>query len=94
MTALELLVLALAAWRLAFMLVLERGPFDLFARLRARWPLGGLLTCVYCASVWTAALLLLLWPTPLRFIAVVLAVSAAGLMLAAFSGAAFNGGET
>lgn len=36
MSALEFVILALAAWRLAYMLVREDGPFAMFARLRRR----------------------------------------------------------
>lgn len=36
MSALEFGILALAAWRLAYMLVREDGPFAMFARLRRR----------------------------------------------------------
>lgn len=33
-SALDFLILALASWRLAHLLVYEHGPFDLFGRLR------------------------------------------------------------
>ena len=36
MSAFEFILLALAAWRLAYMLVREDGPFAMFARLRQR----------------------------------------------------------
>jgi hypothetical protein len=47
----------LATWRIAFMLVREDGPGEIFTRLRNR--LGGslfdrLLGCVKCVGVWTA----------------------------------------
>jgi hypothetical protein len=72
----ELLLGALALWRIAHLLVAEDGPFDISARLRRRagqglW--GRLLDCFYCLSLWLAAPLalvigatwrerLLLWP--------------------------------
>lgn len=59
------LLAGLAGFRLALMLVAEAGPFDVFERLRA-WAgvpkvgpqeprpfVGGVLSCVWCASVWT-----------------------------------------
>ncbi len=72
----ELFVMALAAWRLAHLLVHEDGPGAIFARLRywagvryvvrrgeqkpeslrvAQGPLAEGLTCVWCVSVWAAA---------------------------------------
>lgn len=96
----ELVTLALAAWRLAHMLVDESGPGAVFVRLRHRaglrmmpvrnldssWstvqvittPVAELFTCVWCMSVWTAALLS--W-RPLRAVRGVLAVSAAAIIV-------------
>jgi hypothetical protein len=87
MSVLSLLAAALAAWRLAHMVTRERGPFDMFTRLRARFALGGLTSCPACASVWAAALCVGLLHTAFVWVVWVLAVSAAGLMLASWSGA-------
>lgn len=59
---LELLLIALAGWRLAALLVLDDGPFGLSRRVRsAVWRdghpilfLGELLQCMACATFWTA----------------------------------------
>lgn len=83
----DFIIIAVAAWRLAFFVARESGPFDVMTRVRARTTLGGLLTCVYCASVWTAALMLAFWFTGLQVAVYVAALSGAGLMLAAYSGA-------
>lgn len=86
MSLLDLLILGLAAWRLAHLITSESGPFNLAGRFRSRFPLGGLTTCLKCASVWTAAIVFLLGMTPLYPLVWVLAISAASLMLASFSG--------
>lgn len=86
LSLLDLLILALATWRLAYLLVRETGPFGLFTRLRARTTLGGVLNCTYCMSIWTAALMAALWLTPLQPIVWALAVSGAALMLASYTG--------
>jgi hypothetical protein len=72
-----LVVVALAAWRLASLLNRERGPFDVFVRLRRcagvehddagvplGWPdttIGGMFACIWCMSIWTAAALMAVW---------------------------------
>lgn len=66
----ETLLIAAAAWRMAALISYERGPFDIFLRLRERlnvthddsgvpisWPDGfitSLVSCVWCLSLWTA----------------------------------------
>ena len=50
-------IAALATWRLAFLLVRERGPRDVFGRLRRRVGngiAGEMLSCVKCVSFWIA----------------------------------------
>ena len=77
MTGLDLLVrvlvCGLAGWRLASLLVNEEGPWGIFERLRVaagvppRGPtpiaglLPGILTCVWCASFYTAIPIWFLW---------------------------------
>lgn len=92
MNPLDLAVLSVASWRLAYMLVREDGPWGVFARLRAATTFGGLLDCVYCASVWTAAGMLLLWTIGglAQTFVYVLALSALGLMAASWTGAGFE----
>lgn len=66
----NILILALATWRLSALLVYEAGPFDLFIRIRKlagighddsgrpdMWPdryFAKLLSCVWCLSVQVA----------------------------------------
>lgn len=64
----EAVLAAFAGWRIASLLVNEDGPWDAFHRLRdrvgalqpdepgevGRNPLAGVLSCVWCCSVWTA----------------------------------------
>jgi hypothetical protein len=49
-------IAALATWRLAFLLARERGPWNVFGRLRRE--VGGivaeLLSCVKCVGLWVA----------------------------------------
>jgi hypothetical protein len=68
MTLERLVVLALAVWRVSYMLSHEEGPFDLFGRLRrtlgarevltgawkAETVAGRLILCPLCLSVWLA----------------------------------------
>lgn len=85
MSLLDLLILALAAWRTAYFVAKESGPFAFMDGIRTRWQTK-LLTCVYCASFWTAAACWLFWQTPLQPVVVVFAVSGGALMLASYTG--------
>ena len=52
-----LVVAALATWRITHMLLAEYGPWYIFARLRmlaGDGPIGKILDCFYCLSVWVA----------------------------------------
>lgn len=82
----DLLILALATWRLAYLISKENAPFNLMGRFRTRFPLGGGSSCIYCVSVWCAAFWLILWQTPLRPLVYLFAISGAALMLATYSG--------
>lgn len=86
MSIFDYLLMGLAAWRLAYFIVKEDAPFDVMLKFRERTTLGGLLTCVYCASVWTALGCLLLYGTPGWIVVQVAAVSALALMLASYTG--------
>ena len=87
MQPLDVLLVALATWRLAYFVSSESGPFAFMQRLRAKNDLGGLLTCPKCVSIWAAGLMVFLVFTPLVFVVWVFAVSGAALMLASYSGA-------
>jgi hypothetical protein len=81
MTILDLLILALFAWYVSYVLIKTAGPFNLFARLRAVTTMGGLLTCQWCLILWVglAAYLLYVY-TPLREVVYVGAIAGAGMM--------------
>jgi hypothetical protein len=50
------LIAALASWRVSFLLVRERGPWQIFTHVRRRvvGVTGELLTCVKCVGLWVA----------------------------------------
>lgn len=94
MNPFDFLIASLASWGLAYLITREDAPFRLMARLRQRVKLGGLLTCIKCAALWTAALAVFLLPHPSDFIlymVYVFAVRSAGLILASYSGAGGSG---
>lgn len=86
MSGIDLLIAALASWRLAYMLTHEDGPWQIFTRLRTRWPLGGLLTCLYCLNVWAALLCYGLLHSEAAVVVYVLAASGGALMLWRYTG--------
>ena len=100
MDLLALVIFGLATWRLSSMLVRERGPWNLFVWIRERAGIGhddeghpymipdttitGILSCVWCASMWVALGWLGLWLiTPLLAtkIAAVFAISTGAILV-------------
>lgn len=94
------LLLSLAAWRIASLLVRETGPFNIFVWVRERVGIGhdehgvpymvpdnvfaGVLSCVFCASVWVAGGWLLFWlivPGVAIKIATVFAISTGAILI-------------
>lgn len=86
LSLLDLLVLSLACWRLAYLATKEAAPFQIMAKIRAKTTLGGLLSCLYCSSAWAALVVALLWLSPLQVVVWILAISGAALMLASYTG--------
>lgn len=83
MSLLNLLILSLATWRLAYLLAKEDGPQQLIARLRARFYLPD---CLYCLSVWCAPVVYALLVTPAAPLAYLLAASGGACLLHRYTG--------
>lgn len=81
----DLLLLALATWRIASLMTAEDGPWHVFLKAREKTTLGGLLDCLWCCSVWVAlALVALVYfearaAVSVRMVIEVLAVSAGAI---------------
>lgn len=86
LTITDLLILAAATWRISFMLTSDIGPWQVFRRMRKRFPIGGLTTCIYCMSTWIGVLMFGLYQTDLRPVVVVCAVMGIALMLGSYTG--------
>jgi uncharacterized membrane protein YjjP (DUF1212 family) len=86
MTVETLIIIAIASWRIARMLVKEQAPFGLFEKLRAATASFGLFQCIWCVSVWSAFFCFALWDTPLQFVVITAAASGAGMLLAYYAG--------
>ena len=86
MSPFDLLVLALATWRLAYLLVKEAAPFGIMTRIRAYTTLGGMLDCLYCSSVWAAIACYIALQTPLAHVVYIAAVSGLAMLLWRFTG--------
>ena len=82
----DLLIIALAAWRLARFVTKDSGPWRVMERVRARTTLGGMLDCIYCASVWAAALAYTLLLTPAAWLVVIAAGSGGAMLLHRYTG--------
>lgn len=80
----DVIILALATWRLSHMLVTEQCPFSVCVWMRER--IGGALTCIYCTSVWVAVLHLFLWYSVGKPLVIIFAISGFALMLRSYTG--------
>jgi hypothetical protein len=100
MTLITFLVLGLATWRIASLLVNEAGPFHVFTKIRKlvgiqhdsdekilmvpdRF-LAGVLSCVWCCSMYVGFFWLIAWlafPLPAFWVACVFALSALAIVV-------------
>lgn len=90
MDALNLLILALFTWYVAYVLIKTSGPFHLFARLRALTTIGGLLECLYCLVIWIAVLGYLLINSPFALIAHIGAIAGGAMMMHRWTGGDYS----
>jgi hypothetical protein len=51
-TILEAAIRLGAIWILTYSITSLHGPFKVFEKLRTKYPIGGLLLCPICLSVW------------------------------------------
>lgn len=84
MTPYDLLLLALATWYTAYVVVQLDGPFTVFKRIRPRT--RGLTGCIYCFAPYAAVLWLLIWYTPVKPLIYPFALAGAALMLHRYTG--------
>lgn len=78
---LDLLLLSLASWYVTHVLVTTSGPREVFTRLRARYPLGGLLLCEYCLIIWVAIAWYIVMRSPAHDAIYPFAAAGAGMLL-------------
>lgn len=83
------IILGLAAWRISALIAYERGPLDVFLRLRTRLGFEHddageptmipdrwlILGCVWCLGIWVAGLLYCLWLLEARAVMVIAAAA-------------------
>jgi hypothetical protein len=95
--AIDVIVLALAVWRVSTLLANETGPWDVLLKLRTilgvemgtygkqgTSTLSKLVICVWCSSIWfgiLAAIAYYIAPGETVFVALGLAISAAAVLL-------------
>jgi hypothetical protein len=78
MEPIQLIIYALATWRIASLLVNEDGPWEIFRKIRINIAgigydgfgrvsmvpdnlLAGILSCVWCCSVWIGTFMAIFW---------------------------------
>lgn len=83
----DMLIASLAAWRIAYMLKYEGGPWDVFIRIRdwfGNSVLGKAMDCIPCSSIWLAAALFLI--PGIDYLVIVLAISSMVIIVEAIHG--------
>ena len=83
---LDLVLLALATWYVAEVVTHQDGPFGVFDWLRRRFPLGGLTSCIVCASFWAALVLFVVHWRIAPVVTWVFAAAGLALMLRSYTG--------
>ena len=83
----DLLIIGLATWYIAYAVTSTHGPFNVFERIRKVTTLGGLLTCPVCLAFWAALLLLLL---PMGVVTQALGLAGGAMILHSWSGWRFG----
>lgn len=70
MTLLDLIIFALAVFRISELIVIDHGPFDIFFELRS-WAnqsemdngikrnISNVITCVHCTGLWTSVFVII-----------------------------------
>ena len=82
----DLLILALATLYWSHAISQTHGAFGIFQTLRRVLPMGGLMTCPVCLSVWLALALWLLTFTPLYPLVTISAVAGAATLAGFYTG--------
>ncbi len=80
----DLLILALAAFRLTHLIVFDKIMEPLRRPFVGRRFFGTLVTCYWCAGVWVAGILvggMALWPAVVRWVVIILAVAGAQALI-------------
>lgn len=86
LSPLDLLIIALATFYASYVLVHTKGPWGVFEKVRAAFPLGGLTTCIYCCAIWFAVAFYLLSLSPIAVVSQVFAVAGGAMLLFRFTG--------
>lgn len=92
-----IVVLSWATFCLSWMVAKLHGPWHVFEKLRERFPLGGLLKCWKCLSIWWAFVLLWIWTYVLgvklplaQWLVFLPAIAGCAWLLAHYAQAAFS----
>lgn len=86
----DFLILAIATWRLSYMLVSEPGPGNLLTKLRTL-PNGGVFDCLFCTSFWVGLLGYWLYTVDFMPLVYPFAISGLAMMLRSYTGVGLGG---
>lgn len=82
----HLVIGALFVWYVVYTVTRTDGPWQVFLRMRERYPLGGLTTCPKCLAFWLALIFLVLVYFDVAWLAYPFALAGGAIALGAFIG--------
>jgi hypothetical protein len=82
----DLIILAAATLYVAYAIGWSHGPYEVFVRLRDRFPLGGATECTFCLSFWAALILWLVWQTPVQPLVYIFAAAGLATAVGSYTG--------
>lgn len=86
MDIITVILLSAAVWRISYALTAEKGPLDVFVKLRSL-KMGGLFDCIYCTSIWVGFIAIWLWLGGFETLLYPFALSGLALFLRSYTGA-------
>lgn len=94
MEIIDILVLSLSTWYIAYVITVQDGPYGVFYYLRRIKRFNNITSCIYCIAPYIAGIVYVMFyhGTPLMIdIIYVFSIAGVALMLRSYTGVGMNG---